>query len=120
VAGAYGGVWRSLRLAGVWSLQSCGRFCVGASGFSRREDVFTFHLLYKFCTFNVICKDSAAINCITFQNKFHSLNSDGSCATLVLIKTDKVHNELNELQIFDHSLRMSQLHLPHILNELPS
>jgi hypothetical protein len=30
--GAYGGVWRSLRLAGIWSQES---------GFSRHEDVFT-------------------------------------------------------------------------------
>jgi hypothetical protein len=34
--GAYDGIWRSLRLAGVWS-----------PGFSRREDVFTFNLVYK-------------------------------------------------------------------------
>jgi hypothetical protein len=30
--GAYGEVWRSLRLVGIWSLESGGRFCVGAFG----------------------------------------------------------------------------------------
>jgi hypothetical protein len=49
------------------------------SGFSRREDVFTFNLLknklYKLCTFNAICKDNAAINCITVQHKKVSLPS---------------------------------------------
>jgi hypothetical protein len=43
------------------------------SSFSRREDVFTFDLVYKetykFCTFNAICKDNAAINCITVRHK---------------------------------------------------
>jgi hypothetical protein len=28
--GAYSGVWQSLRLVGVWSLESGGRFCVRA------------------------------------------------------------------------------------------
>jgi hypothetical protein len=37
--GAYSGVWRSLRLAGIWSLKSGRRFCVGVF---RGEDVFTF------------------------------------------------------------------------------
>jgi hypothetical protein len=42
-----------------------------ASGFSRREDVFMFHLLLKevFCAFSAICKDNDAINCITVQHK---------------------------------------------------
>jgi hypothetical protein len=30
--GAYGGVWRSLLLAGVWNMESGGRFCVDAFG----------------------------------------------------------------------------------------
>jgi hypothetical protein len=30
--GSYGEVWRSLRLAGVWSLELGRRFCVGAFG----------------------------------------------------------------------------------------
>jgi hypothetical protein len=30
--GAYSGVWRSLRVAGIWSLESVGRFYVGAIG----------------------------------------------------------------------------------------
>jgi hypothetical protein len=49
------------------------------SGFSRREDVFTFNLLlkkfYKCCTLSVIYKDNAAINCITVQNKQGSFPS---------------------------------------------
>jgi hypothetical protein len=44
------GVWRSVLCWCVWQ----------ESGFSRREDVFTFNLIYK-CTFNAICKDNAAI-----------------------------------------------------------
>jgi hypothetical protein len=43
------------------------------SGFSRRDDELTFNLLfkqyYKFCTYSVICKVDAAINCITVQHK---------------------------------------------------
>jgi hypothetical protein len=35
--GAYGGDWRSMRLAEIWQ----------ESGFSRLEDVFTFNLLCK-------------------------------------------------------------------------
>jgi hypothetical protein len=57
---------------GVCVLQESGvRFCAGTFGrnlgFSRREDVFTH--FYKFCTFNAICKDNAAISCITLQHK---------------------------------------------------
>jgi hypothetical protein len=37
------------------------------SGFIRREDVFTFNLVEK--KFNAICKDNAAINCITVQHR---------------------------------------------------
>jgi hypothetical protein len=46
------------------------------SGFSRREDVYTFNLLknkfYKCCAFIAICKDNAAINCITQHKKVHT------------------------------------------------
>jgi hypothetical protein len=75
---AYGGVWRSLLLVGALSLESGGLFCVGEfgrnRGFSRHEDVFSSGLMYfiktfyKFCTFNAICKDNAAMNCITVQH----------------------------------------------------
>jgi hypothetical protein len=46
--GAYGGVWRSLCLAGVWN-QAVGLcWCIWQeSGFSLREDVFKFNLLYE-------------------------------------------------------------------------
>jgi hypothetical protein len=53
------------------------------SGFSRREDVFTLIYFvkkcYKFCTSNAICKDNAAIKCITFQHKrrFIPVDFDG-------------------------------------------
>jgi hypothetical protein len=49
--GVYGGVWRSLRLAGDGSLESGGRFCVGA--LDRKlvsvamKMFFKFHILYK-------------------------------------------------------------------------
>jgi hypothetical protein len=58
------------------SLESGGRFCVGA--FSRKltsaaEKLFS-HLIcfintFNKCTFNVICKDDAAINCIIAQHE---------------------------------------------------
>jgi hypothetical protein len=45
-----GGVWRILRLAGVWS-QAIGFLLIlyvwQESGFSRRENIFIFNLLYK-------------------------------------------------------------------------
>jgi hypothetical protein len=45
--GACGGVWRSMRLAGVWSQAVGFVLCVWQdSGFSRHENFFTFHLLY--------------------------------------------------------------------------
>jgi hypothetical protein len=42
------------------------------SGFTRREDAFTFNFrkFYKFCTFNAICKDNAAVS--SPQKKVHS------------------------------------------------
>jgi hypothetical protein len=88
--GAYGGVWRSVRLAGFWGLESDGRFCVGAFGrnlasvavkmFSR-----SIHFIKKFyeCrTFNAICKDNAAINCIntSTQKRLIFVNFDESYA----------------------------------------
>jgi hypothetical protein len=81
--GAYGGVWRSLRLAEFWSLESGGCFCIGAFGrnlASVAVKVFS-HLIYfiktfyKSCTFNVICKDNAAINCISVRHKKGSFPS---------------------------------------------
>jgi hypothetical protein len=72
----YGGVWRSVRLAKVWSLQSGDRFCIGAFGrnlASVAVKVFShliyFIKIYKFCTFNAICNQNAEINCITVQHK---------------------------------------------------
>jgi hypothetical protein len=46
--GAYGGVWRSLRLVEVWS-QDVDFVLVRLAGIwlQSREDIFTFNLLYK-------------------------------------------------------------------------
>jgi hypothetical protein len=76
--GAYGEVWRSLPLVGVWRSVLC--WCVWQeSGLSRREDVshliYFIKTCYNFCTFNAICKDNAAINCITVQHKKVSFSS---------------------------------------------
>jgi hypothetical protein len=44
-------------------------------GFSRREDVSTSNLIhkdiFKFCTYSVICKHDAAVNCFCLQIKLH-------------------------------------------------
>jgi hypothetical protein len=71
-----GGVWRSLHLAGVWS-QAVGFVLVRLTGiwwFQSPEVFFTFNLFYheiffKFCTFNAIRKDNAAVNFITVHHK---------------------------------------------------
>jgi hypothetical protein len=61
-------VWRESR---VRRLVLC--WCVWQeSGFSRHEDVFTIYFIntcYKFCNYNTIFKDNAAINFITVQHK---------------------------------------------------
>jgi hypothetical protein len=59
------------------SLESGGQFCVGAFGRNLASVVMKMfsHLIYfakkfyKFCTFGAICKDNAAINCITVKHK---------------------------------------------------
>jgi hypothetical protein len=78
------------------SLESGGRFCVGA--FSRNlasVDVKMFpHLipliktLFKFCTFNVVCKDNAAVNYINVQHKkrYIPVNFNGSHYAIILRK----------------------------------
>jgi hypothetical protein len=66
-------LWCFWRESGVWRSVLC--WCVWQeSGFSRHENVFTFNLVkndifYNFCTFNAICKDNAAINCIAVHKK---------------------------------------------------
>jgi hypothetical protein len=78
--GAYGGVWRTLRLtesAFGRSLESGVRFCVGAFGRNLATVAVKMfpHLIciikkfYKLCTFDAICKDNAAMNCITVQHR---------------------------------------------------
>jgi hypothetical protein len=67
--GAYGGIWRSL--------ETDDRFCVGAFGrnlASVAVEMFSHFIYfvnksYEVCAFNAICKDIAAINCITVQHK---------------------------------------------------
>jgi hypothetical protein len=83
----YGSVWRSLSLAGVWSLESRVLFCVGA--FRRNltsvavkmfsQLIYFIKKFYTFCTFNAICKDNVAINCIIVQKeRFIPINFDVS------------------------------------------
>jgi hypothetical protein len=55
------------------SLESGGRFCVGAFGRNLASIVvkmvscliYIIKKFYKFCTFNAVCKGNAAINRIT-------------------------------------------------------
>jgi hypothetical protein len=66
-SGACGGVQQS---AFVESLESAvGFVLVRLAGIRCREDVFTFKTFYKLCTFNAICKDTAAIYYITVQRR---------------------------------------------------
>jgi hypothetical protein len=71
---AYGGVWRSLRLVGVWS-QAVGFVFVRLAGIWLVTVKMFSHLFYvikkfyKFCTFIAICKDNTAINCSSVQYK---------------------------------------------------
>jgi hypothetical protein len=70
------------------SLESGGRFCVGAFGRNLASvavkmfshSIYFIKKFYKFCTFSAICKDNAAINCITVQHKkrFSPVKFDGS------------------------------------------
>jgi hypothetical protein len=55
------------------SLESSGRFCVGAFGLNLASVAVKMfsHLIkefYQFCTFNAIFKDNPAINRITVQH----------------------------------------------------
>jgi hypothetical protein len=67
--GLYGGVPRIL-LSG-------GRFCIGAFGRNLAAVavkmysylIYFVQKFYKFCTFNAICKNNAAKNCVTVQHK---------------------------------------------------
>jgi hypothetical protein len=81
--GTYGGTWRNLRLAGIWS---------EATDFVFDVKIFShFFLLekelYKFRTFNAICKYNAAVNCfIQHKKMFISVNVDRSyCASKYII-----------------------------------
>jgi hypothetical protein len=85
-------VWREYR---VWSQESGSPFCVGAFGrnlasvavkmFSHL--IYFIKTFYNFCAFSVICKDNAAISCITVQHKkgFIRVNFDGHTTLVNLI-----------------------------------
>jgi hypothetical protein len=71
IGGAYFGVWKSLILAGVWS-QAVGYMLVRLA--SVNVKIFSYAIrftkkFYKFCTFNAMCKENVAINCVTVQRK---------------------------------------------------
>jgi hypothetical protein len=77
------------------SLESGGRFCVGA--FGRNLDPVAVkmfsHLIYLkdkfyiFCTFNAICKYNAVLNCIDVQHKKGSFPSNLTGHTTLVITT---------------------------------
>jgi hypothetical protein len=66
----------------VRNLESRDRFCVGASTRNMTSVAVNMYSnfvyvikrdFYKLCTFNAMCKDNAAINCIFFNtNEVHS------------------------------------------------
>jgi hypothetical protein len=69
--------WGLAESAFGWSLESGGLFCVGAFGRNLASvavkmcshSIHFINKFDKFCTFNMICKGNAAINCITLQHK---------------------------------------------------
>jgi hypothetical protein len=88
--------WRLAESVFCGSLESGGRFCVGAFGrnlvsvtmkkFSHL--IYFIKKFYKLCTFQGICKDNVAINCnrayCSTQKMFIPVNFDGSYARLVI------------------------------------
>jgi hypothetical protein len=63
------------------NLKSGGRFCVGRNLASVAVKTFSRFIyfantFYELCTFNAICKNNAAINCITVP--LNSVNFEGS------------------------------------------
>jgi hypothetical protein len=80
---ACGGVRWSLHLSGVCGLESGDRFCVGVNDRNLAAVVVKMfsHLIFfikavcRFCAFNAICEDIAAVNCVTFQHKKVSFSS---------------------------------------------
>jgi hypothetical protein len=79
------------------SLESGGRFCVGAFGRNLASvalkmfshEIYIFKEFYKFCTFNAICKDNSARNRITVQHK------TGSFPSTLTGNTTLVHSYLS-------------------------
>jgi hypothetical protein len=76
----YGGIWRSLKLSGIWSLKSDGRLCVAVFGRNLALVALKMlpHLmsfmkkLYNFCTSYTICKGNSAINYIIVKMSSHT------------------------------------------------
>jgi hypothetical protein len=74
------------------SMESGGRFCAGAFGRNLASVAVKMflHLIqfikifYKLCTFNAICKDNSAINCITVHYKEVSYTSTSTDHSLLL------------------------------------
>lgn len=56
--GAYGVIWRSLLLAGVWFQPPWRRFNIN----------LLYKKVHKICTLNAISKDNSAINYVTLQH----------------------------------------------------
>jgi hypothetical protein len=76
--GCGGGQWTGLAESAFGgSLESGARFCVGAVGRNLTSVavkmfsclIYFIKKFYKFCTLNAICKDNAAINCLTVNAK---------------------------------------------------
>jgi hypothetical protein len=69
--------WSLAESAFGGSLDSGGRFCVGAFGRNTAsvavkmfsQLIYFIKQFYNCCTLNAICKDNAEINCVTFQRK---------------------------------------------------
>jgi hypothetical protein len=88
--GAYGAVLQSLRFA---SLESSGRLSVAAFGKNLASVAVTkfTHLTYftkkcyTLCIFNVNCKDNAAINCVTAQDKTGSFPNHTTIVYFIMI-----------------------------------
>jgi hypothetical protein len=95
--GTCGGVWQSLHLVAVWSQTVSFVLVFGRNLDSVTMKMFS-HLIYfikkfyKFCTFNTICKDHGAINCITIQHKKGSFPSTLTlCYTSIFNRNHIIH-----------------------------
>jgi hypothetical protein len=75
--------WGLAESAFSGSLESGGRFCVGAFGRNMASvavkifsnSIYFIKKSFNFCTFNAICKDKSAIHCMIVQYKKGSFPS---------------------------------------------